>query len=86
MIVAPIDDCNALTYVEGAFLEIGIAATSLLFFIRVRAVYNHSRTITALFGLLWLMVTSLHILLLLGVKRGAYFSCLLYDDVGIRIN
>ncbi|KIM88286.1 hypothetical protein PILCRDRAFT_771075 [Piloderma croceum F 1598] len=67
--IAPVDDCNALKYVEGMFLEIGVAATSLLFFIRVRAVYNHSRIITASFGLLWLVVVSLHILILLGVKR-----------------
>ena len=68
------------------FLEIGVAATSLLFFIRVRAVYNHSRTITALFGSLWLAVAGAHTLLLLEVTRGAYFGCLLYDDVRIRIN
>ena len=84
--VAPIDDCNALKYVGGMFLEIGVAATSLLFFIRVRAVYNHSRTITALFGSLWLAVAGAHTLLLLEVTRGAYFGCLLYDDVRIRIN
>jgi hypothetical protein len=67
-------------------LEIGVAATSLLFFMRVRAVYDHSRIITAFFGLLWLVVVSLHILILLGVKRGTYFCGLPYNDVGMGMN
>ncbi|KIM77109.1 hypothetical protein PILCRDRAFT_12289 [Piloderma croceum F 1598] len=67
--IALIDDCKAIKYVEGAFLEIGVTATSLLFFFRVKAVYNNSRIITAFFGLLWLAITGLNILILSGMSK-----------------
>jgi hypothetical protein len=35
---------------------------------------------------LWLAVAGVHTLLLLGITRGAYFGCLLYNDVRMRIN
>ncbi|KZP07901.1 hypothetical protein FIBSPDRAFT_939271 [Athelia psychrophila] len=38
-----------------------IASTSFLFFLRVRAVYLQSRTITILFGTLWVVTTSVNI-------------------------
>ncbi|KZP19059.1 hypothetical protein FIBSPDRAFT_1045805 [Athelia psychrophila] len=38
--------------------SVAIASTSFLFFLRVRAVYRQSRTITMLFGALWAVTTS----------------------------
>jgi hypothetical protein len=32
---------------------LGMCATSLLFFYRVRAVYGNSKAVTAIFGFLW---------------------------------
>ncbi|KIM88413.1 hypothetical protein PILCRDRAFT_3403 [Piloderma croceum F 1598] len=64
-----LQNCMALKYVEGVFLEIGVPATSLLFLFRVRAVYNNSRIITAFFGLLWMAISGLSVLILLGVTR-----------------
>jgi len=48
------------------FFVIGGPATSLLFFLRVRAVYNRSRIITAFFGILWLGITGTSILITIG--------------------
>lgn len=72
VIVAPIDNCGALQYVEGIFAEIAIPATSLLFFFRVRAIYNQCRIITAFFGVLWLSIAGLSIMIMLGITKGAY--------------
>jgi hypothetical protein len=74
MVVAPIDNCNALKYVEGVFAEIAIPATSLLFLFRVKAIYNHSRIITAFFGFLWIAIAGLSILIMLGITRGSFVS------------
>ncbi|KZP07903.1 hypothetical protein FIBSPDRAFT_1052717 [Athelia psychrophila] len=53
--------------------SVAIASTSFLFFIRVRAVYLQSRTITILFGALWVVTTSVCIgfgaLAVYGVER-----------------
>jgi hypothetical protein len=70
IIVVSMDDCKALKYFKGSSLEIGVSATSLLFFFRVRAVYNNSRIITAFFGLLWLAITGLNTFILLGISPG----------------
>ena len=75
MVVAPIDNCNALKYVEGVFAEIAIPATSLLFLFRVKAIYNHSRIITAFFGFLWIAIAGLSILIMLGITRGSFVAC-----------
>jgi hypothetical protein len=79
MIVAPIAHCWVLKYVEGIFFEIGVPATSLLFFFRVKAVYNHSRVITAFFGILWLAIAGLTILVMLGIEGGEYPGYIQYD-------
>jgi hypothetical protein len=70
----PISNCKALTYVKGLCLEIGVPATSLLFLFRVMAVYDNSRVITVFFGLLWLAITGLNILILVGVSDGMYID------------
>lgn len=40
---------------------LAVAFTSLLFYLRVRAVYMHSRSTSALFGLFWLITVGLNI-------------------------
>ncbi|KIM88427.1 hypothetical protein PILCRDRAFT_814319 [Piloderma croceum F 1598] len=62
------DDCKTLVYIKGSLLEIGVPATSLLFLFRVKAVYNNSKIITAFFGLLWLVITGLNTLILVGIS------------------
>ena len=70
MIVAPLPHCAALRFVDGALFEIAVPATSLLFYFRVTAVYNHSKYITAFFGILWLAIASVSILIMLGITGG----------------
>jgi len=65
--IAPIANCAFLKYIEGIFFEIAVPATSLLFFFRVKAVYNQSRIITAFFGFIWLAIAGLSILIMLGI-------------------
>ena len=69
-IVASIANCAALKYIEGIFFEISVPATSLLFLFRVKAVYNHSRIVTAFFGFLWLAIATMSILIMLGITGG----------------
>jgi len=72
VIAAPIDNCTALHYVQGIFAEISIPATSLLFFFRVKAIYSHSRIVPAFFGVMWLGIAGLSIMIMLGITKGAY--------------
>jgi hypothetical protein len=65
-------------YVKGFFIAISGPSTSLLFLFRVRAVYNNSKMITALFGILWLATTGLNILFILGESVGTYIGYLGY--------
>jgi hypothetical protein len=74
MVVAPIDNCNALKYAEGVFIEIAIPATSLLFLFRVKAIYNHCKIVTAFFGFLWVAIAGLSILIMLGITRGSFVA------------
>jgi hypothetical protein len=71
MLVAPIDNCNALKYANGVFAEIAIPATSLLFLFRVKAIYNHSRIVTAFFGVLWIAIAGLSVLIMIGIPKGS---------------
>jgi hypothetical protein len=59
-----------LKYVQGGFGEIGVPATSLLFFFRLKAVYMHSRIIITIFGIFWLDIAGLSILLMLSIVIG----------------
>ncbi|KAI0795924.1 hypothetical protein C8Q75DRAFT_711126 [Abortiporus biennis] len=52
--VGSVDDCHALAKAIGWFGGIAMPLNSLLFFFRVKAVFNHSRVMVTLFGLLWL--------------------------------
>ncbi|KZP24382.1 hypothetical protein FIBSPDRAFT_1042175 [Athelia psychrophila] len=54
---------NCTAFLAGliASSSVAIASTSFLFFLRVRAVYLRSRTITILFGALWVVTSSVGI-------------------------
>ncbi|KAJ7101658.1 hypothetical protein C8R44DRAFT_597240, partial [Mycena epipterygia] len=52
----PVPDCSGVHLAFNIFYSIGVSATALLFFFRVRAIYGGDRFITILFGLLWLAV------------------------------
>ena len=56
--VAPISDCQTYWYIVATFCMLAMSSNNLLFFIRVRAVYGNSPSVTAFFGLLWLLVLS----------------------------
>jgi hypothetical protein len=75
MSVAPIDSCKAPKLAQIIFFEIGGPATSLLFLIRVKAVYNNSRIVTIFFSFLWLCIVGLTLstLLTVGISVGEYF-------------
>jgi hypothetical protein len=51
--VASVVHCQALLYILGSFFSLGLSATALLFFYRVRAVYGNGKIITAFFGFTW---------------------------------
>lgn len=50
----PIHDCAKLEYTLGWLYTIAVSSTSLLFYFRVRAIYDKNLYITSFFGLLWL--------------------------------
>jgi len=56
-----------LKYVQGVFSEIGVPATSLLFFFRLKAVYMHSRIIITIFGIFWLAIAGLSVFHMLSI-------------------
>jgi len=53
---SPLRDCSGVHLAFNIFYSIGVSATALLFFFRVRAIYGGDRFITVAFGLLWLAV------------------------------
>ncbi|KZP26081.1 hypothetical protein FIBSPDRAFT_364529 [Athelia psychrophila] len=59
----PANWVNCTAFFAGIIITsaVAIASTSFLFFLRVRAVYLQSRTITILFGALWVVTTSVSI-------------------------
>ncbi|KZP26067.1 hypothetical protein FIBSPDRAFT_1041121 [Athelia psychrophila] len=58
---APVGNCKTIAALTGVCSTVGVASTSYLFFLRVRAVYSQSKNITALFGALWFATTVLSI-------------------------
>jgi hypothetical protein len=67
-IVVPLDNCEIVKYIESVFAVIALPATSLLFFFRLKAVYMHSRIIITIFGIFWLAIAGLSILLIFSVR------------------
>ncbi|KAF8154817.1 hypothetical protein B0H34DRAFT_660307 [Crassisporium funariophilum] len=55
---APFGDCEALQEALSWVYLVAVSGTSLLFFLRVRAVYNKNMYITGLFFFLWLCVAA----------------------------
>ncbi|KAJ7472273.1 hypothetical protein B0H11DRAFT_2038320 [Mycena galericulata] len=60
----PVGDCHAFHLAIGLLFPLAIPLTSLLFFFRVRAVYSGARTVTIVFGLMWLSVLGTSIMVL----------------------
>jgi len=69
--IVPIDNCDVPKHTQIIFFEIGGSATSLLFLIRVKAVYNHSRIVTIFFSFLWLCIVGLTLSTLLTIGISA---------------
>lgn len=59
---APVAHCQALIYISGSFLMLSQASTSLLFFVRVKAVYSNSKIVTGFFGVAWFVNFGLSVL------------------------
>ncbi|KAJ7337685.1 hypothetical protein DFH08DRAFT_784035 [Mycena albidolilacea] len=55
-VTTPLRDCLAVHTAFNIFYSIGVSATALLFFLRLRAIWGGDRLITILFGFLWLAV------------------------------
>jgi hypothetical protein len=52
----PLPACNTAYVVFTAFFPIGTSASALLWLFRLRAIYGNDRTVTFIFGFLWLTV------------------------------
>ncbi|KAF7967638.1 hypothetical protein HWV62_33621 [Athelia sp. TMB] len=59
---AQLDTCQPISSMLSIAVLLSIASTSLLFFLRVRAVYMKSTRITVFFGFLWLATVAIAIL------------------------
>lgn len=65
---------DTLEYSMATFGFLSTMSTSLLFLLRVRAVYQNSRAITALFGSLWLSGLGVYIWSIIAVHAGKAFE------------
>ncbi|KZP03518.1 hypothetical protein FIBSPDRAFT_768830 [Athelia psychrophila] len=54
--VAPVSNCQTMIYIVEILLILSSSTNNLLLFIRVRAVYGKSRSVTAFFGFWYLVV------------------------------
>ncbi|KAJ7288728.1 hypothetical protein C8J57DRAFT_1166451 [Mycena rebaudengoi] len=52
----PLPACNTAFIAFNSFYPIAVSSAAFLFFFRVRAIYNNSRVVTVIFGVLWLAV------------------------------
>ncbi|KAF7326495.1 hypothetical protein MVEN_02613000 [Mycena venus] len=78
----PVGDCRAFQLGIALLFPIVIPLTSLLFFFRVRAVYCCARTVTIVFGLMWLTVLGTSLIIPIatrGVNIGPTPYCSLGD-------
>ncbi len=57
-VVASVDNCQVLSRVIGWLTAAALPLNSLLFFFRVRAVFNQSRLIVTFFAFMWLAVVA----------------------------
>ncbi|KZP14905.1 hypothetical protein FIBSPDRAFT_1048554 [Athelia psychrophila] len=68
--LAPAENCLVLAVMLGTCAVMSLSFTSLLFLLRVRAVYLGSRYVTALFGAFWIVTISVNIALTTKVDAG----------------
>ncbi|THU99267.1 hypothetical protein K435DRAFT_818618 [Dendrothele bispora CBS 962.96] len=60
--IASLKDCQAMMYIQGAFMALSQTTTSLLFLIRVQAVYRGNKLVLVTFCILWLLVLAFSII------------------------
>ncbi|KZP18578.1 hypothetical protein FIBSPDRAFT_893377 [Athelia psychrophila] len=73
------ENCQAVVMLTGVSYTIGMATTSFLFFLRVRAIYTKSRYITHFFGALWLATIALTILFNTSLRGGCHSTSSKYS-------
>lgn len=56
ILAAPIGHCALVDAIALAWCPISFGATGLLFFLRLRAVYNGNRVVVSIFSVLWLSI------------------------------
>ncbi|KZP05148.1 hypothetical protein FIBSPDRAFT_1052649 [Athelia psychrophila] len=61
-VFAPVEHCKSLIALLATCAATRAISTSFMFFLRVRAVYLRLRSVTALFGILWLITATLNII------------------------
>ncbi|THU98147.1 hypothetical protein K435DRAFT_721083 [Dendrothele bispora CBS 962.96] len=72
-------ECTAATRALKALFFVGMSSTTLLFFLRVRAIYSNSRSFQAFFLCFWLATvgcSTLDLLLVEGVRLGPTQGCI----------
>ncbi|KAF5323710.1 hypothetical protein D9619_012931 [Psilocybe cf. subviscida] len=68
---APVEHCALLSNIAFGCCPLSIAGTGLLFFLRLRAIYNRNRLIVGVFFILWLALLASAINLPFGFKGAA---------------
>lgn len=56
LLVAPIEHCTSIFYLDAFLVSVTSSATSFLFLHSIRAMYENSMVVAAVFGTLWLAV------------------------------
>ncbi|CAL1701736.1 unnamed protein product [Somion occarium] len=65
---AKVEDCHTLSTISSWFLVLALPCNSMLFFIRIRAVFLMSPLVTAGFGILWLTTVGAALTVPFGVQ------------------
>ncbi|THU97705.1 hypothetical protein K435DRAFT_662309 [Dendrothele bispora CBS 962.96] len=55
--------CKAINYVMLTFLFISVSSTTLLFFLRLKALYDHNQTVIRIFFCLWLITVGCSVMM-----------------------
>jgi len=55
--------CDAINYAMETFLFVSVSSTTLLFYLRLKAIYKHNRAVINLFFVLWVLTTGCTILI-----------------------
>lgn len=70
-LAAPVGHCALVSNVAFGWCPLSIAGTGLLFFLRLRAIYNRNRLVVSVFFILWLALLASAINLPFGFKGAA---------------